>query len=359
MLRRKQKISRIQFLSLILANAIGFIYTFISTLVTQTAGVDGWLSVFSARIIIIPIALIATSLSAKFPNKTFIQYLPEILGLVLGRIISLIFILAFIGFTALILRENAEVMSLIMPKMSIKIIIILMSILNIYLLKDGIENFARMAQLLMPIITLSILTISLVALFTCKLKNLTPTLAKGLSPVKESLISQIALAIEPILFMMMIFPNIENKNIKKPLILGSLLSGFVLTIVVITIISCFGVDLTKVFIFSFLTLSKYIQIGGITVGTEALFVVIFVLSTFLLVPTFFYPALIGLSELLNLQKEKKLIIPLSIISYFLALKPLTILHAFKLDSLLGTYIIIPLGLLIPFLWLLTKIRNLD
>lgn len=360
MFQDREKISDYQALMLILAAGIGNIFVVIAAPAIKNAGRDGWISVLLAYGIATVIGLALVKLKSRFPNKTIIQYMPKIWGRVLGKLLSLFYILSFWSMTGLIYRENAEVMAFFLeetPSISVNII---MSILVIYVMKKGFKIFARTAELLVPIIIIFIILSVCMLIPDVKFERLAPVLDNGFLPLLKALLIQVPYAMETILFMAIWFPCLNKKKEgTRAILIGVPVAGILMTIIVVVTIAFMGTTLPVKVIFPPFYMSRYILFAQFLTGLDAIFMLLWIASSYLQICIFFYPGVIGLAQWLNLKDYKPLIIPMTIIAIILSMVPANVIELLKLDTLKNPYLILPMALMIPLSLVIALIRKLD
>ncbi|HEX7714006.1 MAG TPA: endospore germination permease [Bacillota bacterium] len=360
MFQDKEKISGNQALMLTLAGGIGNIFVVLAVPAIQEAGRDGWLSVFIAYGMAIVIGLVLLDLGRRFPNQTIVQVLPMIFGNILGKLAGLAYILGWWLMAPLIIREIAELLRFFLPFTPTLIIIIFMALLVVYAMRKGFEVYARTAELFVVLMILLIVLILGLNLGNFTWKNLTPVLANGFRPVLKGLWVQFPYALETILFMALWLPCLNKRQDGlRAVLLGIPLAGLLLTVFVAANIAFTGITLTARFIFPVFYMSRYIFIGNFLSGMEAVFMVLWLISSYLEILVFYYPPVVGLAQWLNLKEYRPLILPMMLVTVILTLLPSNVIEVIKLDTLKNPFIILPLGLLIPLAWLVAVIRKLD
>jgi spore germination protein KB len=106
-------------------------------------------------------------------------------------------------------------------------------------------------------------------------------------------------------------------------------------------------------------MSRYIFVGNFLTGMEAVFMVLWLVSSYLGIPIFYYPLVVGLAQWLNLKDYQPLILPMMVVTVALTIVPSNVIAVITLDILKNPVIILPMGLLIPFTWFIALIRKLD
>ncbi len=360
MFQDQEKISGNQALMLTLAAGVGNIFVVLAVPAIQEAGRDGWLPVFISYGLAIGIGLSLFDLERRFPNLTFIQLLPAVFGKVLGKLAGLSYILGWWIMAPLIIREIAELIRFFLPFTPTWVIVVFMALLVVYVMYKGFEVFARTAELFVVLIIFLIILILALNFSNFTWNNLTPVLANGFGPVLKGLWVQFPYALETILFMALWLPCVNKRQDGlRAILLGMPLAGILLTILVAANIAFTGITLTARFIFPVFYMSRYIFIGNFLTGMEAVFMVLWLISSYLEILVFYYPSVVGLAQWLNLKEYQPLILPMMLITVILTLVPSNVIEVIKLDTLKNPIIILPLGLLIPITWLVAVVRKLN
>lgn len=345
---------------LVLAGAIGDIFVVITAPAVEYSGRDAWLSVLLAYIIAALDGLILISLGRRFPQKTFIQYLPVVLGKFIGKLAGLYYILGFWLMAPIIMRDLLEALRPFFPFTPLSILNILMSILTIYVMRNGFEVFARTTELFMPIIIILIISSLCLNLPNENFSNILPFLENGFMPILKSQVFLFPFAVETVLFMALWLPCLNViKESKKALLIGMSISAILLMLLTIVIIGFTGINMTTKLINPLHYLSRYISVTNFISGFDAGFIALWMLSSYIELLVFYYPEIVGLAQWLNLKDYKSLIIPMVAINAALAMIPRNIVQHINLDLLKNPFIILPLGILIPITWFIAVIRKLD
>jgi len=98
-----ERISTHQFMTMSAAVLMGTTFLPIASIVTESGGRDGWMSVLPAFSIVVPYSLMVLSLVERYPQKNLLQISETLLGKWIGKIIGVlyIFITGYFGHLAL------------------------------------------------------------------------------------------------------------------------------------------------------------------------------------------------------------------------------------------------------------------
>lgn len=125
------------------------------TYLLQAGGRDAWLS----GLIAAPLAFLAMAalvgLSRSFPRLSIIEYLPRLLGGVLGRVVGLAYIIYFLLAAIFTLRRTTDwLVDSLLPETPPWLIASLYLLACLYLALGGIEPLARMNQFTLVSLTI-------------------------------------------------------------------------------------------------------------------------------------------------------------------------------------------------------------
>ncbi|MGF7186264.1 spore germination protein KB [Desulfitispora alkaliphila] len=343
----------------ITAAAIGTIFLGVPSIVVESAGRDGWLSIPIGYTIGILIGLCLVRLGQRFPNKTLVQYLPDILGTVLGKTIGLIYIVSFFLLSSSLIREYNEVMLLLMPETPPIAFNILLIFLVAYVVKAGLEVFARVCQFFVPYVVFGILFVLFSSQSFFDANNLKPFLENGITPVLKTVPMQIAFAGEAVLFMALWLPClIEIQKGNRATIIGISIAGVLLTLVVIVTVGVLGPERVLDSTFALFSLSRLILVGDFLRGFEGILTIIWIPAAFMKVTIFFYPGVVGLAQWFNLKEYKPLVLPLAVIAVGMSMVPENLEQLKQFTFINELYFISSLTLMIPLLWIIAILRRL-
>lgn len=356
----QERISGSQAVFFTVAAAIGTIFLPIPGWVVEQAGRDGWMAVPIGYAIGILLALSLVKLGRRFPDKTFVQYLPLVLGAIPGKLVGLLYIGSFTFFAALLIRQFAELMILLMPDTPPLMFVLMITVPVVYAIKAGLEVFARTCQLLITWVVLGLMIGIFASMGDFEPRHFQPFLENGFIPVLKAVPVQIAFAGEAALFMALWLPCLRGLDkAYRASIIGISVAAVVLTLVVVVTVGIFGPDLVLTQTFSVFSLARLIKLADFIRGFEGLLLAVWVPASFLKITIFLYPGPVGLAQWLNLKEYKPLVIPLAVILVGTAMLPENLEELNVLLTFNDTYLILPLVLSIPLILLIAIVRRLD
>lgn len=358
MIRDSDRITSFQMFILIVSaiNAIGILA--LPRDFAISVGPDGWAALIGGHILSAIAIFIIVKLGLMYPDETFVEYTPKILGKFLA--IPLVFGLAvFWALTAArIGRQFADFIQLILPQTPIETIIITMLLVSAYIVRHGIEPIARVNEILFPVFITLLGLLILGALFEFDFSNLLPFLHS--SPKKlamESINTTFGLEGQETIIMLLPFMAIPKKAYRAAF--GALAFNLALRLALFVVcIGIFGVQLVKSLVWPVEELTRSITIGGTVLSRfDSIFIALWVTVTFTSIIIFHYLSSLTLSRLMKFREPLITVLPLVPVMFFAALIPESIVATEDLTGYLSIFIGIFTFTVPPLLLVLSFIRG--
>ncbi len=315
------KISSRQVMILLVLTMLNMNLLILPRITVSYGGRDGYILPLLSIIIGVILVFIITSLTVKFPEKTFVEMSKELLPNWIAYILILIFALEFIIGTAFELRMFCELVHRqLLPDTPIEAIMILMLLCVAYLIKSGIEAIGRMGEMLNYFIIIPLAIILVIAAFKVDYRQLLPFMhGKGVEMLQGSCI--IGYIFIPLQFLLMLTGLMrEPKQVKKVSYVVVIIVGIIAGILTLFTISQIGETEVMRQIWPVLGFMKSVGIDNSTVENQQVFVMIiwlFSVFTFISLGIYFC-SLLG-SRTFKFKRENILVLPLIPIIYFIAI----------------------------------------
>ncbi len=310
------KINSRQLAILVMLYLIGSAILIIPSIIASEAKQDAWITALLTIGIALLFIPLYVALGARFPNKTFAEYIEVILGKWLGKAVSLLFLIAFPFFIAtLSLRNIGDFLTTqVISQTPIQAIYIMFLAIVIMGVRLGLEPLARAAELFFPWVILLFLLLVVFVAPLMKLENIQPVLEEGLKPVLKAAIPFISFPfVEPVIFLML-FPYVNRtKQNGKALFAGILLGGLFLFVITALTILVIGADQAARHNFPSYVLAKQINVGQFLERIEIIMAVIWFITIFFRMSILLYAVALGIAQVLNLKDYRFLAFPLGII----------------------------------------------
>ncbi|SHJ46862.1 GerAB/ArcD/ProY family transporter [Paramaledivibacter caminithermalis] len=278
---------------------------------------DAWIVILLSLICSFGIFFVYLNLHKMHPNKNIIQIIYSILGKALGFPLALLYTLFFFNATARSLKDFGEVINItILNKTPFFIIHLAFITVIIYILFLGFEVLGRMSQVLVIIKVSTLLIMFLLVIMSGKVdfKELLPVLGDGIAPVIKNIPMAIAFPFSEI-FVFLAFLDITapTKYFNRIVYLALLISGIMLTLSTIIMITSLGVGCSSVSTFPLIDVIRLINIENIITNLDSLSTLIVFIGGFFKEVIYFYGTIISFCYTFKIKNKKLAYIPLGII----------------------------------------------
>lgn len=286
---------------------------FVPAITTQRAKQDAWLASLILPFITGLIVLwVVGQLGQRFPSQTLTQYAEKIIGKWLARVLSVSYILFFLFFNVLVIREFGEFINIAyLSKTPAWALHTVLMLLAWFAAAKGLEVIARLAQFVLPLFIASFTVILLFSIPEMEPARLLPVLEGGIRPLLYASIVPASWFGE-VAVLLFFLPQINQPH--EVLHLGGkalLAMALVFTLDTFATTSVFGPDLSGAFIFPFWSLSRYIQFRGIE-RIDAFIVLIWVSGLVIKSSLGFYVLTEAVSQLFKRVPYRKILLPAAI-----------------------------------------------
>lgn len=278
----------------------------------NVAGRDLWISSLAGFIPACGVIAIVHALHRKFPGQTFMEYVPKIFGKTIGMLVGCVLLLFILHITGIVVRQFSEFMLVGFFKQTPLIIIASTIVLtSSFAVRAGVEVIGRFAQLAVPIVLVLLLLVILPLGPDMDFHELLPVLENGIGPSLKGalLLQQWFLMYALIAFYL---PYVaDNEHVQRKSLLSitilmvSVIAGHLATVMMLG-------ETTNHYNFSFITLSRYIQVASFFEHLQSFVMAIWVIGLFVRLCMTYYILVLGASQLLGLKDYRILILPAGI-----------------------------------------------
>ncbi len=310
------KIATRQFTILVILYIVGSAILIIPSILAAEAKQDAWFAAMlsvGVGLLILPIYI---ALGTRFPNMNFAQYIEQILGKWLGKLVSLLFFINFPFFIAALTLRNIGDFTItqIMPETPIQAIHIIFVGVVILGARLGLEPLARATEIFFPWVIFLFLTLVVFVSPQIEFENIQPIFGEGIKPILRASIPFISFPfLEPVIFLML-FPYVNRPNkTGKALFLGTLIGGLFLIIITALSILVIGADQSARLVFPSYAIAKKISIGHFLERIEVIIAFIWSVTIYVRLTLLFYITALGIAQTLNLKDFRFLTFPLGMI----------------------------------------------
>lgn len=308
----KEKITKRQLAILVSLFIIGSSIIILPSALARTAKQDAWITAGVAPFFALLFLFIYTRLSKRMGQQSLVQYAERVMGIWVGKVISLLFFSFFFILSSAVLRNLGDFLKTqILIETPLEATHILFIIVTLFGISLGIEPIARTAEMLFPpVIGLVLFSVLLISP-QIKMDQITPILENGIGPVVRSIITYMGTPYLELVVFLLILPHVSpSTDLKKPLWIGLAIGGGVLFATTLLTLMVLGPELTAMNTYPTYALAKKINVGNFLQRIEAIMAGIWVTSIFLKSILALYAATITLTHIFSIQDHKVLLIPL-------------------------------------------------
>lgn len=355
------KISSRQAILLMVTMVLPTAFLFVASVTSHLAKQDGWISILLAVVVALLIARLAVSLGQLFPGKTLFQFPEVIFGRWPGKFVALLYIWWYIHMNAEILRQYGSfLVAVFMPDTPIIVFELVIIAIAAYAVRNGLEVFTRMNEIILPLILGSVLFLNILPAPDMNLKRLLPVfIENGIVPVIKGAVMPAAWMGE-IVTMAVLIPYLNKvKEAKKIAVTATLITGIFMLMSFIGDIATFGPVVNAGWLFPGLNKARVIHLANFLERLEPIVMAIWVAGALVKISVYYWVAVLGSAQWLELKDYKPLVLPVGVI--LLALSIMiheSILGLFTfLGTFWGPYALTIFQVGIPFLLLVAAVMR--
>lgn len=279
-----------------------------------------WLAPVIPFILLLPVIFALKSIYKKHQEKSFTEILEAVFGRLVGKILTLLYILFMIMLLAVNSRSTAEqlVLSIFTAAKPPLFIFVMLAVVAFCVYRGGVTVIFRMGEVILPFLVVAFVVLCALVGQNFKLSRLTPVSYLDVLPVIKSSFS--INGVESHLPMIFLLGNyINNKEkIGKYCTLTALMYLLLNLVLIVIVVGTLGAETTANAPLAFFTAVKLISVFGSIERIEPIVVAFWILSDFMLISVTLLSLLNMYKSLFKLSETRNLIVISLIITYFLA-----------------------------------------
>lgn len=317
----KEQINSRQLFILVFLVTLGDLVMILPSILTEEAKQDAWISVLLGIVPGLLIVLLFCAIAKRMPQLTFIESLMQVCGKWIGTIFSIFFLGYIIILLAVYTREIGGFIVLhLLPETPEQIINIMFISLVVLAVRLGIRSFTRVAELFFTWFIVVFGLFVILNIPQIEPEYFQPIWQHGFKPVLRGTLPAFTLPYSELIVILMILPSIkEAHNIQKPFILGSLFGGITIAILTGLCVLVLGPEITARNVYPVYSLARKIDIGDVLQRVEVGFTSLWIVTSFIKMTLYFYVFIIGLGQMLKLNKYHTPTLPIMLIITVLSL----------------------------------------
>lgn len=297
------------------------------SIVVGKVGTAGWyMTIISVFVAFLTLFLIVQLLKI-YQNKSLMEVYEIVYGKALGKILSLILFITILITVAANTREFIEIMKVYdLPQSPPSYLLLLLLTVSCILAYWGLETIARFSKLMVFFLLFSYIVVLLLSIQLYETHRLFPILGHGLDKTFWYGIQRSSAYGEIILIGVIIGSLHGVQHAKRIAYISLLISGLIVSSALLSFSLAFpyytGEEITAP-IYLMVSLIEY---GEFIQRIEPIFFFVWNISTTISVSFLFYCLILIYAYIFTLDDKRPIIIPIGIITYFLALLPLNIIQ---------------------------------
>lgn len=292
---------------------------------------DAWLSNILALAGGLVSAWLWVSLSRRFPGKTLFEIFELMFGRFFGKIIGFLYAWGWFSFTCDTLRE---VFSLIvagfMPKTPLIVFLVLAVMLTSYSAYSGLENIARVTQIILPITVGAIIILFSLSVPEMEFSNLLPVFEGGILPIFKGSLAPMFWFVQ-ITEISMLLPFLDRPEKALGISFKAILTSFFLyEIVALGIMAMLGPAMSAIVYAPTLYASRMIHLANFLERLEILLAIAWIASGIAKITLYQWTIAIGSAKMMGVKDYRPLVFPIGalLVSFSVLLHP-SIVHLFN------------------------------
>ncbi|MBP3966505.1 GerAB/ArcD/ProY family transporter [Paenibacillus lignilyticus] len=276
----------------------------------KTAKQDGWISILLGGCIGIVVALMMAAISRLYPGHTLVQFTELIFGKWIGKFVTLLYFLTWYSVAAVILRDAADFLQLVLfrstPMYTIIIVILLLMLYINY--RGGVNALGRFSEIAGPLL-LFVIALSIIL----NLKSMEPHLIRPiLSDTGMSAILQGSFVYASFLgetyFIFMLMPFLAaKKQAGRDLVLVIVTTTITVTLATLLVIMLFGPNFPSKFMYPYFFAVRYISLLNFIENIDIWVMFVWLLAVFVKLSLYMFICSYGTAQWLGIKNWKKIV----------------------------------------------------
>lgn len=348
---KHQKISQRQAVYFILTTG----FSTIPFLVSQVIAISGraaWVAEIIGPIILIPLALWVLYLGNFSPGSTILEISEMAVGKIIGRIVSIIYIMISIAVSVIVLNYHVFMTKAFVLYLTPNWIVMVITLgLAGFIASSGIEVQGRLGEVF-EIVLIIIFSAGIIIGFSnlFDFANISPVFDQGISPFLESVYFSAGSMAQGILFLMVMVAALPQSSENCTAMIKGLISlSIIQGVSLFAIIGMISAEEGSRLAFGGLNLAYHIQVGKFIHGVEIFVITSYEIFVFINLAANIYSAWVVMVHVINNRYTKVLLVTIVIIIFILAVFFNSYNEAYFYSILLARYITIPFIVLVLLL----------
>lgn len=319
----KTSIGNVEIILIIIGFKLGEQYVSLPGTSVSEVGYAAILSVFLGGLLALAVSYLFAKLSINFPDKTVIEYHQEIVGKIIGKVVTAGFLIYFIIFASMYIRRIGEFSKQeFLLNTPIEFIMIVFILLSAYCATGGIPVLSKVSDILIGVGMFTTIVLLVISVPFINLDELRPVFQlESLKKVRVLSLGLVSFTgIEIILFLLPFAK--KPKDFKKNVVIALL---FIITIYTADIISSMGIlseTALRYHIYPVFNVGKTITIPYFfDIRFDIIYASIWIFLIYFVMAGYEYISSVTLANLCNLKSNSVFVVLLAPFFYVIGLLP--------------------------------------
>lgn len=296
-------------------------YTSVRVLIRIT-GTASWYATLISSLVSMLLFLMLCLLMKRFPGKDLVGIFEEVTGKIIGKFLSLIFVVYFLYYTGSNLREFLEMIKVYnLPYTQPSLILGSFILVMIALAYSGIEGLARFAAVAFYPVIVGAAAILIMAIPQYNVGAIFPIGGYGIWKSVSTGFFRASSYSEVVILAFLINSIHGVERFKKIGIISISLSGIIIAAAAFCSVMAFGYPQAGENVSDLFQIARVIYINRFFQRIESIFLFIWIMSSFVTVGTAFYMSLSIYCKVFHVENHRPLILPFSFLAFMVALEP--------------------------------------
>lgn len=312
------RISARQFMLITIHCTIGTTILIGASPVTYIVNQDGWIASVLGITLNLLSVLLYNWIGTRMNGLRFSQFIEQLLGKWIGRLLLLIVLSYVLLLAALLIRVVGGFMTThIISDTPIEVIQLLFAFVAVIAVRMGVENLARTTEIFSPWVMLFLLSMFILLLPKLDLHNMQPILEAA--PQKLTLATFYYFSLQEQVVLLFLFPYVAKSfKAAKALLVGTAIGGLLVCIVTLFSILVLGADVTGTMLYPSYTLAKMIDVGDFLQRIEAVLALLWLVMIFVKLTVCLYASCEIVSHVLGMSTIRTATFPVGIAAVVLS-----------------------------------------
>jgi spore germination protein KB len=309
-----ERISTGQVIAVVVVSRLSFtlIYFGANPVVRQ----DVWWQNVPDALLTILVAWLLNRLWQRFPDKTLVQVMRQVLGRAIGSAMALVLVLVLVLGASLMLRIAGEVLTIVsLPQTPTLVVMACLAAVAAWCARHGVEVLGRCAEVIFPIIAGTVFLTFLFLLPYLRFERLLPfeILTVGPLPHIKSMVGVVARTTE-LIWVGVVVPSVKGRE--RLFRAWVFAESWLALLWVIMSISIFGVlgGHIEAFPFPWIMAIRAVEVLEFMERIDGLVLAVWVLGMFVRIAVLLWTASASLSQALGVRNYRVVVLPLTLLA---------------------------------------------